>query len=102
MLEDDRVKLVTFTGSSEVGWYIKQHCGKKKVVLELGGNAGVIVADDANLDWSVKRLLFGGFTSNGQSCISVQRIFVHEAVYDIFIKKFALSSEDPQDRFAAG
>jgi glyceraldehyde-3-phosphate dehydrogenase (NADP+) len=88
LLDDERVQLVTFTGSSEVGWYIKQHCGKKKVVLELGGNAGVIIADDANLDWSAKRLLFGGFTSNGQSCISVQRIFVHESVYDSFLLKF--------------
>ena len=89
LLEDERVKLVTFTGSSDVGWHIKQHCGKKKVVLELGGNAGVIVADDANLDWAVARLLFGGFTSNGQSCISVQRIFVHDKVYDAVIRKFA-------------
>lgn len=88
LLEDERVKLVTFTGSSDVGWHIKQHCGKKKVVLELGGNAGVIVADDANLDWAVARLIFGGFTSNGQSCISVQRIFVHEKVYDAFVMKF--------------
>jgi acyl-CoA reductase-like NAD-dependent aldehyde dehydrogenase len=91
LLEDERVKLVTFTGSSDVGWHIKQHCGKKKVVLELGGNAGVIVADDANLDWAVARLLFGGFTSNGQSCISVQRIFVHDKVYDAFIQKIAAS-----------
>lgn len=90
LLEDDRVKLVTFTGSSEVGWHIKQHCGKKKTVLELGGNAGVIVADDADLEWAAKRLLFGGFTSNGQSCISVQRIFVHEAVYDSFLSKFSV------------
>jgi acyl-CoA reductase-like NAD-dependent aldehyde dehydrogenase len=88
LLEDDRVKLISFTGSSEVGWQIKQNCGKKKIVLELGGNAGVIVADDANLDWAVKRLLFGGFTSNGQSCISVQRIFAHEAVFDSFIERF--------------
>jgi acyl-CoA reductase-like NAD-dependent aldehyde dehydrogenase len=89
LLEDERVKLVTFTGSSDVGWHIKQHCGKKKVVLELGGNAGVIVADDANLDWAAARLLFGGFTSNGQSCISVQRIFVHDKLYDTFIQKIA-------------
>ncbi len=89
LLEDERVRLVTFTGSSEVGWHIKQHCGKKKVVLELGGNAGVIVADDANLDWAVARLLFGGFTSNGQSCISVQRVFVHDDVYDAFVQRFA-------------
>jgi acyl-CoA reductase-like NAD-dependent aldehyde dehydrogenase len=91
LLEDERVKLVTFTGSSDVGWMIKRNCGKKKVVLELGGNAGVILADDANLDLAVTRLLFGGFSSNGQSCISVQRIFVHESIYDSFLTRFASS-----------
>lgn len=89
LLEDERVKLITFTGSSAVGWHIKQNCGKKKVVLELGGNAGVIVADDADLDLAVQRLIYGGFSVNGQSCISVQRIFVHEKVYSRFLRKFA-------------
>lgn len=89
LLKDERVKLITFTGSSEVGWQIKQNCGKKKTVLELGGNAGVIVADDADLDLAVQRLIYGGFSVNGQSCISVQRIFVHEKVYNRFLRRFA-------------
>ncbi len=88
LLEDDRVKLITFTGSSEVGWWIKQHSGKKRVVLELGGNAGVAVADDADLEYATSRLIYGGFASAGQSCISVQRIFVHENVYDKFLTMF--------------
>ena len=88
LLEDDRVKLITFTGSSEVGWWIKQNAGTKQVVLELGGNAGVAVADDADLEFATTRLLYGGFASAGQSCISVQRIYVHEKVYDKFIKMF--------------
>jgi len=88
LLEDPRVKLVTFTGSSEVGWWIKQHASKKEVVLELGGNAGVAVADDADLDFATTRLLYGAFASAGQSCISVQRIFVHEKIYSKFLTMF--------------
>lgn len=88
LLEDERVKLITFTGSAEVGWWIKEHCGRKPVVLELGGNAGVIVADDADLDFATTRLLFGAFGVAGQSCISVQRIFVQDNIYDRFIKMF--------------
>ena len=88
LLDDERVKLVTFTGSSQVGWWIKQHAGKKHVVLELGGNAGVAVADDADLDYATTRLIYGAFASAGQSCISVQRIYVHEDVYDKFISLF--------------
>ncbi|MEW5994726.1 MAG: aldehyde dehydrogenase family protein, partial [Candidatus Zixiibacteriota bacterium] len=88
LLEDPRVKMITFTGSSEVGWWIKQHCGNKEVVLELGGNAGVAVADDADLDFATTRLVYGAFGVAGQSCISVQRIYVHEKVYNRFIKSF--------------
>jgi len=88
LLEDDRVKLVTFTGSSEVGWWIKNHSGNKHVVLELGGNAGVAIADDADLEFASSRLLYGAFASAGQSCISVQRICVQEKVYDKFLRLF--------------
>jgi glyceraldehyde-3-phosphate dehydrogenase (NADP+) len=84
LVPDERFKLVTFTGSPSVGWRIKERAGKKKVVLELGGNAGVIVDRTADLDWTVKRILVGGFSYAGQSCISVQRIFVHEAIADAF------------------
>jgi len=88
LIKDPRIKLITFTGSSPVGWWIKANCGDKKTVLELGGNAGVAVADDADLDFAVSRLLYGAFGQAGQSCISVQRIFVHEKVYDTFVSKF--------------
>jgi glyceraldehyde-3-phosphate dehydrogenase (NADP+) len=88
LLDHPFVKIVTFTGSSEVGWWIKNNSGTKQVVLELGGNAGVAVADDADLDYATTRLLYGGFASAGQSCISVQRIYVHEKVYDKFLKMF--------------
>lgn len=88
LLEDPRVKLITFTGSMDVGWWIKSKAGKKPVVLELGGNAGVAVADDADIDWAVERAVYGSFASAGQSCISVQRIYVHEKVYNKFARRF--------------
>lgn len=88
LLDDPRVKLITFTGSDTIGWWIKEHCGKKPVVLELGGNAGVVIADDADLEFATSRLLFGAFGVAGQSCISVQRIFVHEKVYARFMTLF--------------
>ena len=85
MVADDRFKLLTFTGSPSVGWRMKERAGKKKVVLELGGNAGVIVDRTADLDWAVKRILVGAFAYAGQVCISVQRMFVHEDVWDEFM-----------------
>ena len=88
MVADDRFKLLTFTGSPSVGWRMKERAGKKKVVLELGGNAGVIVDRSADLDWAVKRTLVGAFAYAGQVCISVQRLFVHEDVREAFLEKF--------------
>jgi glyceraldehyde-3-phosphate dehydrogenase (NADP+) len=88
MVEDERFKLLTFTGSPSVGWRMKERAGKKKVVLELGGNAGVIVDRSADLDWAVKRTLVGAYGYAGQVCISVQRMFVHEAIWDAFLDKF--------------
>ena len=88
LLTDPRVKVITFTGSPEVGWSLKEKCGKKRVVLELGGNAGVIVADDADINLAASRILIGGFSTSGQSCISVQRVIVHEDVYDKFMSLF--------------
>jgi glyceraldehyde-3-phosphate dehydrogenase (NADP+) len=82
LVRDDRFKLLTFTGSSAVGWAMKARAGKKRVLLELGGNAGVIVEDTADIDWTVKRIVAGGFGFAGQSCISVQRVFVHDRLYD--------------------
>ncbi|MBA2556273.1 MAG: aldehyde dehydrogenase family protein, partial [Chloroflexi bacterium] len=76
MVADERYKLLSFTGSPSVGWRMKERAGKKKVVLELGGNAGVIVDASADLDWAVRRTLVGAFSYAGQVCISVQRMFV--------------------------
>jgi acyl-CoA reductase-like NAD-dependent aldehyde dehydrogenase len=84
LVTDERYKLLTFTGSSAVGWAMKARAGKKKVVLELGGNAGVIVDETADVEHAVKRVVVGGFSLAGQSCISVQRVFVHAAVFDRF------------------
>ncbi len=81
---DERLKLLSFTGSPEVGWALKARAGKKKVVLELGGNAAVIIDEDADLDDAVARTVFGAFYQSGQSCIGVQRILVHEKVYEPF------------------
>ena len=89
LVEDPRFKVLSFTGSPSVGWDMKARAGKKKVVLELGGNAGVIVDRDADLAWAVKRTLVGAYTYAGQVCISVQRMFVHEAVWDEFLARFA-------------
>ena len=103
MVEDDRFKLLTFTGSPEVGWDMKRRAGKKRVVLELGGNAGVIVDADADLDFAAGRIKPGAFGYAGQSCISVQRVFVLDPVYDRFRDLVvagaeSLKSGDPLDR----
>jgi glyceraldehyde-3-phosphate dehydrogenase (NADP+) len=94
MVADDRFKLLTFTGSPSVGWRMKERAGKKKVVLELGGNAGVIVDSTADLDWAVKRTLVGAFAYAGQVCISVQRMFIHESIWDAFMDKFLAGVAD--------
>src|SRR5258705_12200396 len=88
MVADDRFKLLSFTGSPSVGWRMKERAGKKKVVLELGGNAGVIIDKSADLDWAVKRTLVGAFSYAGQVCINVQRLFVHKEVREAFMTKF--------------
>jgi acyl-CoA reductase-like NAD-dependent aldehyde dehydrogenase len=101
--EDDRLKLLSFTGSPAVGWELKAKAGKKKVVLELGGNAAVIVDKDANLADALERVIFGAFYQSGQSCIGVQRIVIHADVYDAFrdmlvAKTKTLVAGDPHDR----
>jgi glyceraldehyde-3-phosphate dehydrogenase (NADP+) len=93
LVEDERFKLLSFTGSPSVGWRMKERAGKKKVVLELGGNAAVIVDDSANLEWAVKRCIAGGYKYGGQLCISVQRLFVHETVRDEFVERFRAGVE---------
>lgn len=82
MISDDRLKLLSFTGSPAVGWEMKQKSGKKKVVLELGGNAACIVDESAEVEKVVARLLIGTFAQTGQSCISVQRIYIHRSRYE--------------------
>jgi len=88
LVTDNRFKMLTFTGSPEVGWKMKKDAGKKKVVLELGGNAGVIVAQSANVEKAVERCLIGGFAYSGQVCIHVQRIYVHESIFNVFAENF--------------
>lgn len=83
-VEDDRLKLLSFTGSDEVGWELKRRAGKKRILLELGGNAACIVDEDVDLEDAVGRVIVGAFYQTGQSCISVQRLIVHEQVYDAF------------------
>ncbi len=78
---DDRLKLLSFTGSPAVGWELKARAGRKKVVLELGGNAACVVDEDADLADAVERIVFGAFYQSGQSCIGVQRVIAHEAIY---------------------
>lgn len=100
---DERLKLLSFTGSPGVGWDLKAKAGKKKVVLELGGNAAVIVDHDADLDDALERIIFGAFYQSGQSCIGVQRIIIHDSVYDRFrdmlvARARSLVSGDPKDR----
>jgi acyl-CoA reductase-like NAD-dependent aldehyde dehydrogenase len=86
LVTDDRIKLLTFTGSAAVGWDLKSKAGKKRVTLELGGNAGVIVHSDADLAYAAQRCVAGGFSYGGQTCISVQRILVEHSVFDRFTK----------------
>lgn len=84
LVSDDRIKLLTFTGSAAVGWQLKNRAGKKRVTLELGGNAAVIVHSDADVEYAVHRCIAGGFSYGGQTCISVQRILVHHPVFKKF------------------
>ena len=102
LVSDDRLKMLSFTGSAAVGWQLKSRAGKKRVVLELGGNAGTIVHSDADLDYGAERCAVAGFHYSGQSCISVQRIFVQRDVFDTFLQKFVARVEklklgDPLD-----
>lgn len=99
---DERLKLLSFTGSPDVGWALKAKAGKKPVVLELGGNAACIVDEDADLDDAIDRIIVGAYYQSGQSCISVQRLLIHEKIYDTFKQKYVarvadLVAGDPTD-----
>ena len=102
LVSDDRLRMLTFTGSAAVGWELKRKAGKKRVTLELGGNAAAIVHHDADLERAADRITVGGYSYSGQSCISVQRALVHRQVLDRFMKAFvpkveALRVGDPLD-----
>lgn len=94
LVADPRVAFLSFTGSAAVGWKLKVLAGRARVALELGGNAGVYVAADADLDRAVEACARGGFANAGQSCISVQRVLVHEAVHEAFLARFAAHVRD--------
>jgi acyl-CoA reductase-like NAD-dependent aldehyde dehydrogenase len=102
LVEDDRLKVLSFTGSAAVGWQLKARAGKKRVLLELGGNAAVILHDDADVEHAAARCAAGGYVYAGQSCISVQRIFVQRRIYEPFLaalvaKVKALKCGNPLD-----
>ena len=88
LVTDDRFKVLSFTGSPAVGWKMKSDAGRKKVILELGGNAGVIVTESSDIDLAVKKCLVGGYAYSGQVCIHVQRIYVQDSVFKEFSGKF--------------
>lgn len=100
LVEDARIRKLSFTGSPAVGWSLKARAGQKKVTLELGGNAGVIIHHDADLPYAAERVTWGGFSYAGQSCISVQRVYAHADIHGAFLDKFlprvqALNVGDP-------
>ena len=102
MVRDPRIAFLSFTGSCAVGWHLKEIAGRKRVGLELGGNAAVIVHEDANLDFAAARIATGGFINAGQVCISVQRVLIHRTVYEETVSKIlasvrALKVGDPRD-----
>lgn len=102
MVKDDRLKMITFTGSADIGWYLKTNAGKKRVLLELGGNAGVIVDETADLDLAVKKTAMAAFAYAGQVCIKTQRIYIHQNLFERFVEQFVrrtkeLHCGDPMD-----
>lgn len=102
LITDKRVKMLSFTGSAAVGWKLKQLASDKRVVLELGGNAGVAVHSDADLDFAAERCVTGAFAYAGQVCISVQRVYIHRPVYNQFLDRLVAATKrlklgDPDD-----
>lgn len=102
LAKDPRVAYLSFTGSCTVGWHLREIAGRKKVALELGGNAAAIIHEDANLDYAANRIATGGFVNAGQVCISVQRVLIHRPVYEKMLGKIVLAVKalklgDPRD-----
>ncbi len=94
ILNDERIKMISFTGSDKVGWMLKEKCGKKQISLELGGNAPVIVDESADLEKAVERTTMGAFVYAGQVCISVQRVLLHDKIADEFTEKFVENAKN--------
>jgi acyl-CoA reductase-like NAD-dependent aldehyde dehydrogenase len=102
LVTDERFNVLSFTGSAEIGWEMKKNAGKKKVLLELGGNAAVIITQTANIEEASKKALVAGFSYSGQVCIHAQRFFIHKDVFEKFVAGFiegvkALKYGDPKD-----
>ncbi|HEX9744473.1 MAG TPA: aldehyde dehydrogenase family protein [bacterium] len=102
LVKNQAPAMLSFTGSAEVGWKLKSVSGRKRIALELGGNAGVVVHEDADLDFAARRTAFGGFAHAGQVCIAVQRVFVHDKIYKKFLEMLLkecrkIKSGDPAD-----
>jgi acyl-CoA reductase-like NAD-dependent aldehyde dehydrogenase len=93
IMKDDRVKMITFTGSPEVGKYIRENSGLKRVTLELGSNSAVVVDQGVNLEKVIPRIVTGAYSYQGQVCISIQRIFVHESIFDQFVESFVYETK---------
>ena len=105
LVKDDRFATLSFTGSAKVGWALKAIAGKKRVVLELGGNAAAIVHEDADRAWALERIVAGAFAYAGQVCIKVQRVYVHRAIAESFVAELvsrarAIVPKDPRDASA--
>ena len=94
LVTDKRVAKLTFTGSPDVGWRLKNIAGKKRVTLELGGNAAVVVHSDADLKWAVPRIVAGAYGYAGQTCISVQRIIIHKPIYEKCVRALVKGDKD--------
>ena len=94
LVVDERIAKISFTGSPEVGWPLKQRAPKARVTLELGGNAGVVVCPDADLEYATERIVWGAFNQAGQSCISAQRVYAHGDVYDALLERVVAATED--------
>ncbi|MHC0035696.1 aldehyde dehydrogenase family protein [Pseudoneobacillus sp. C159] len=88
LIKDKRVKMITFTGSPEVGEYIKENAGLKRVTLELGSNSALIIDENTDIDSMIPRVITGAFSFQGQVCISIQRIYVHQSLYEPFVDAF--------------
>lgn len=96
--QDERLSMVSFTGSPAVGWRLKSICGRKKITLELGGNAAAVIEPDADMGLAIERCVFGGYVYAGQVCIALQRIYIHETVYEQFARTFV----DKVEKLTAG